>query len=231
MTFIALSWLDGKGIKQAQELVMREHYLHSRIASVCSVQGYALKVADQFAGVFLLGRPQAQKCLPWYGSVEEMTSGDCEESRWSVLNLARMYILPDYQTGGQFYNGKLLPGFTDRHGIWRSTLLSTAIDLMLNDIVVRYLLARPPCYLDEPYHLHWCLSYSDPRFHKGTIYQLSGFERYRENARGLVTWRKRLRGLSPDEDNRIRQASLASPRSQRYRQARAERHITQPALF
>lgn len=57
MTSIALSWLDRKGINQAQEIVKREHYLHSRIASVCSVQGYMLKVAGQLAGVFLLGRP------------------------------------------------------------------------------------------------------------------------------------------------------------------------------
>ena len=155
----------------------------------------------------------------------------CEESRWSILNLARVYLLPDYQKGGTLYHADILPSFRDRKGIWHSTLASTAIRLALDCIVVDYLHVRPPCFLDEPYQLTWCLSYSNPRFHKGTIYPESGFERYSENSRGLVTWRRQLRSLTVEEDTHIQEVAWQSPRSRFYRQKRATADYTQTSMF
>ena len=61
---ITLAWLDRAGINLAQEIVKREHYLHTRIASVCSVQGYAIEVFGATAGFLLFGRPQCQRSIP-----------------------------------------------------------------------------------------------------------------------------------------------------------------------
>ena len=229
---VTLTWLDRAGIGRAQETVEQYHYLRTRVATVCCVQGYAIEVRGARAGFLLFGRPQCQRYLPWYGSVEDVQAGRCEASRWSVINLARVYIFPAYQQGGNLYLPDLLPGFRDRKGVWRSTLLSTAISLALDRIVGHYLQARPPCFLDEPYQLTWCLSYSDLRFHpKGALYRASGFERYSVNARGLVTWRTRLRPLTEEEDADIRQTSLASPRSRFYRRQRAAATWRQLELF
>lgn len=231
MQCLSLEWLESDGIAWGQELVRLEHYLSTRVATICSVQGYAVSVAGERAGVLLFGRPQCQRCLPWYGSVADVRTGRCTESRWSILNLARIYFLPAYQRGGAFCSPDYLPGFVDRKGIWHSTLASTAIALALDRIVVEYLMVRPPCFLDEPYAVSWCLSYSDPVRHRGTLYEACGFERYRANARGLVTWRKRLRPLTPGEDEEIRLCSRYSARSRKYRAARAAAGWKQPSLL
>ncbi len=228
---ITLTWLDKTGINLAQETVKQYHYLHTRVASVCSVQGYAIEVFGATAGFLLFGRPQCQRYLPWYGSIEDVRRGKCAESRWSILNLTRVYLFPAYQQDGALYHSDLLPGFRDRKGMWRSTLASTAIRASLDRIVVDYVQVRPPCFLDEPYHLSWCLSYSDPRFHKGTIYPESGFAQYSENHRGLITWRRPLRPLTFEEDAHIQKMAQCSPRSQLYRQRRATANYTQISLF
>jgi hypothetical protein len=201
------------------------------------VQGYTISVANQPAGVLLFGRPQCQRLLPWYGSLDDLRLHRCTDSRWSILNLARVYFFPAYQRDpvsgyhGRFYSPEYLPGFADRNGIWHSTLASTAIDLALDSIPLDYLRARPPVYLDEPYEIRWCLSYSDPHFHKETLYKQSYFEPYHTNKRGLVTWRRPLRVLTSQEDGQIRLHATISPRSQRYQAARrAETWIKEGAI-
>lgn len=215
--------LDKSGLGEAQELVRERHYLRKRVDDRCSPLAYELLVQDQRAGVLIFGRPEATRCYnpPFYGKVSDIGTR-AEVSYWSVLNAARVYILPEYQTGGQFYSPEHLPGFTDRKGVWKSTLAVDSINEALDAVCVDYLLAKPPCFPDEPYELKYCLSYCDTRIHKGTLYKEAGFELFRTNREGIQTWRKPFRELRRTEHAFILQASELSPRSRKYRAERAQ---------
>jgi hypothetical protein len=224
MSVITLRALDRDGLAHAQQLVTRHHYLHKPIDARCSVEGYGVRVGhttEAQVGVLLLGRPQATRCYPWYGSVEDVAFGRAVVTRWQVLNLARVYFDPLVQSGGPFCKPILLPGFVDRRGNWRSALGSTVLRALADRVVVDYLLQRPPCFLEEPYQLRWLLSYCDTRLHRGVLYRAAGFELYRTNEDGIQTWRLPLRPLTADEDARVRAAALSHPRSIAYRAARA----------
>ena len=213
---------------RAQEVVRREHYLHAPVDNRCSVEGYMFGVDTEdgnlgvtMAGHFLLGRPQATRVKFWYGNLAAWRAGKCEVTYWQVLNLARVYIFPDWQPGGCFYGPEYEPGFVDRKGVFRSTLASSAISAMADRVGFDYLVRRPPCFLEEPYQIEWLLSYCDTRLHKGTIYRESGFELFRMKDE-IQTWRKRLPVLSPDQDEQVREAARVSRRSQEYRSKRAQ---------
>lgn len=173
-------------------------------------------------GVLLFGRPEATRCYPWYGSIENVQTGRAEVTRWQVLNLSRVWLDPRVQRDGCAYGPDWLPGYTDRRGVWRSTLASTVIGMAIQRIGIDYLVRRPPCFLDEPYEIRWLLSYCDTRLHRGTVYAASGFERYRINRSGIETWRIPLPGLAPAEDAQVRHASEINARSRRFRAAREQ---------
>lgn len=217
-----LQQLTRAEVEEAQVLVAREHYLRKRVDPRCSVEGYAVGLAGMAVGVLLLGRPQATACYPWYGSVSDVAGGRAEVTRWQVLNLARVYFDPCVQPGGFLYGPAFTPGFHDRRGVWRSTLASATLAALAERVVLDYLVARPPCFLDEPYELRWLLSYCDTRLHRGVIYRAAGFELWRTNARGIQTWRLPLRKLTLSEAARVVDASRCSPRSQGYRARRAQ---------
>lgn len=40
----------------------------------------------------------------------------------------------------------------------------------------RWLEVHPPRYLDQPYHIELILSYSDTRYHRGTVYRATNFQ-------------------------------------------------------
>lgn len=217
--------LDRDQIAQAQRLVTARHYLHKPIDARCSVEGYGVGLAGRSVGALLLGRPQATACYPWYGSVADVAVGRALCTRWQVLNLARVYFDPTVQVGGSLYAPGLIPGFHDRRGVFRSTLGSSAIAAIADRVVIDYLIARPPCFLDEPYELRWLLSYCDTRKHRGVLYRAAGFELYRTNANG-ITWRLPLRELTLDEHCLVHAASARSPRSIAYRERRAQGRIS-----
>lgn len=208
-------------VDAAQRLVVREHYLHKRVDPRCSVEGYAVHTVGRFVGVLLLGRPQATACYPWYGSVSDVATGRASVTRWQVLNLARVYFDPCVQPGGALHCPGAIPGFHDRRGLWRSTLGSSAIEALADRVVLDYLLARPPCFLEEPYELRWLLSYCDTRLHRGALYVAAGFELVRTNENGVQTWRLPLRPLTSEEDASVRSAAALSARSIEYRRRRA----------
>lgn len=221
---IHLELLDKNGIAWAQDIVTRYHYLRRPVDTRCSVEGYAVSLdgIQGPVGLFLLGRPEATRLLGFYGSLDDLQAGRVECSRWSVLNLARVWFDPRVQRDGDFFSSQYLPGFNDRKGQFRSTLVSQAIHGMIERVVVDYLVRRPPCFLNEPYQLRFLISYCDLSLHKGTIYAASGFEHYRTNDRGIQTWRIRLPALTADQDAAVRQASHISPRSNKYRAERAQ---------
>lgn len=212
----------------AQGIVTDHHYLHRPVDARCSVEGYWVRLGVHRScqqitgGLFLLGRPEATRVNGWYGSIEDTVTGRCDVTRWQVLNLARVWVHPNFQPGGIEFNAGMLPGFVDRKGQFRSTLASSAISAMAARVGFDYLMRRPPCFLDEPYEIRWLMSYCDTRLHKGTIYREAGFELYRTNRDGIQTWRLRLPALSPEQDGLVREAARRSPRSQAYRAKRAQ---------
>lgn len=214
--------LDRSGIAWAQGIVSQHHYLRRPVDARTSIEGYALNISDLGRmGLMLFGRPEATRCYPWYGSVEDAQIGRAEVTRWQVLNLSRVWLDPRIQSGGEFYSPKWLPGFVDRRGVWRSTVASTMIKLAIRSIEFDYLVRRPPCFLDEPYQIEWLMSYCDTRLHRGVIYAASGFERYRINKHGVETWRIRLPALTPGQDEIVRRIAEQHPRSRMYRARRA----------
>lgn len=227
-----LTPLDAAGLRWAQAQVTAHHYLHAPVDARCSVEGYAVYVGGLAApvGCLLVGRPEATRCYPWYGSVADVASGRAAVTRWQVLNLSRVWLHPDVQAGGWYYDPCVLPGFTDRRGVWHSTLASTVLHLVAARVGCDYLTRRPPCFLDEPYHLRYLLSYCDPTRHRGIIYRAAGWELVRTNGRGLQTWRMALPPLTPDQEGAVRERALCSPRSIRYRAARSAAHIQQEAF-
>jgi hypothetical protein len=257
---IRLTLLDKEGLQDAQRIVSALHYLKRPVDSRCSIEGYAIEILTdpepspvlglqhypntiwyagfcspgemeaQTVGYLLFGRPEATRCYPWYGDVDQKSAGKVECSRWEVLNLARVWLDPSTQPGGSLHRPEILPGFRDRRGAWRSSLASTAVREAARKIRLDYLLKRLPCFPSEPYQLAWLLSYCDTRLHKGTIYRAAGFELYRTNERGIQTWRLPIAPLSPAEDRHVLAASSLSQRSREYRDARAAEGMEQLTL-
>jgi hypothetical protein len=226
---VSLHPLDRAGLAWAQATVTRWHYLRTPVDGRCALEGYAVHLADWGrVGLLLVGRPEAQRCYPWYGSVDDVAAGRATCSRWEVLNLARVWLDPRFQRGGAYVHAA--PGYTDRRGAWRSTLASTALGLLAAQVGLDYLLRRPPCFLAEPYQLRFLLSYCDPtathhtprgwQTHHGTIYQASGFECYRTNRAGLQTWRLPLPPLTAVQDAAVRAGAEVCGRSRQYRARR-----------
>lgn len=221
---IKLKLLNRDEIRLAQETVIEHHYLHRPVDARCSVEGYSVHLdSHEPAGYLLFGRPEATRCGSWYGSVDDVLISRCEVTRWQVLNLARVWLHPDYQYGGG--HSISLPGYMDRKGAFRSTLASDTLRAAIARIGFDYLVYRPPCFLEEPYQVRWLLSYCDTRIHKGTIYRAAGFELYRTNDRGIQTWRIRLPELTSEQDAQVRDASRLNARSIRYRAKRAQMRL------
>lgn len=220
LTTIQLKYLDT--MTWANEMVITYHYLHTPPDVHTMPIAYAITLDGVIAGVLIFGRPEATRCYPWYGSVDDVREGRCEVTRWQVLNLSRVLVFPAYQPGGNLHNPIMLPGFTDRRGVFRSTLLSTAINQAMQTIGLDYLLRWPPVFLQEPYQIIYLMSYCNTRLHRGTIYKVTGFERYRTNKGGIETYRIRLPDLTKQQHQAIHTASRLSPRAIRHRDRRAQ---------
>jgi hypothetical protein len=108
---VTLQLLDDAGMRWAQGLVTVLHYLHAPVDARCSVEGYSVQLYRRPMGALLFGRPEATRCGDWYGSVADVQSGRCEVTRWQVLNLARVFLLPLVQAGGALFGPQHLPGF------------------------------------------------------------------------------------------------------------------------
>jgi hypothetical protein len=223
--------LDKSGLTWAQAMVARHHYRHAAVPDRASPEGWAVKIGPLGrVGCLLVGRPQSTLCRPWYGSVEDASTGRCEATRWQVLNLARVWLAPSVQAGGHQCCADWLPGYVDRNGQFRSTLASHALRRLALRVGLEYLLARPPVFLDEPYEVRWLLSYCDSRQHRGVIYRAAGFELYRTNEDGLQTWRLPLPSLTSAEHAAIALASASCPRARQFRSERQQKRAQLPLM-
>lgn len=225
---ITLEPLFGDNITWAQNLVANRHYLRKSVDVRSRPFGYRVNVSGYPAGCLIFGRPEASRCYDGnltYGSQEDVQIGRARFDRWSVLNLARVWLDPEFQPGGYFYDNRpdVLPGYTDRRGVWRSTLASTVIRTAMVVVGFDYLRAHPPVDCDYPYQIEAVLSYCDLSKHRGTIYRAAGFTLARRNDRGIETWfTTDVCPLSDAEDAAIRRAAESSARSRRIRAQRAQ---------
>lgn len=221
------------GLQYAQRLVSQYHYLRAPVDPRCAPLAY-LVVAGFLApprtiGCLIFGRPEATRCYDGgltYGSLADVQAGRAAYDRWEVLNLARVWLDPRVQPGGSWYDPLFLPGYTDRRGVWRSTLASTVLRAALSRVGYDYLAERPPVDCAYPYQIRAVLSYCDTRLHRGTIYRAAGFQLARTNARGIETWyTPAVAPLSAAQDADIRAKAEAAPRSQRIRARRSQRSL------
>lgn len=237
---IALTTADSAGLAWAQQQVTAHHYLHAPVDPRCSPLAYMVKyhytygahaaAGPRAIGCLIFGRPEATRCYDGaltYGSLADVQARRAEYDRWEVLNLARVWFNSVVQPGGLLHGPEHgIPGYTDRRGVWRSTLVSWTIGQALARIGLDYLTARPPVDCQYPYQVRAVLSYCDTRLHKGTIYRAAGFTLARTNERGIQTWyTPAVAPLTAEQDAQVRQLAERSPRSQRIRAARMQERM------
>lgn len=228
---------DRAGRAWAQEIVAREHYLHTAVDPRCRPFAYLVHyhyshgahaaAGPRCVGVLIFGRPEATRCYTGgltYGSQADVDAGRAAFERWEILNLARVWLSPLVQPGGLLHGPSVgLPGFVDRHGRWRSTLASHIITYAQTHIGYDYLAAHPPVDCAYPYQIRSLLSYCDRKIHKGTIYRAAGWHLARTNHQQIETWyTPSVAPLSTAQDAHIRTLSDTSPRSQRIRAQRQQ---------
>lgn len=233
---LSLTVGDAQGLRWAQRMVSEHHYLRRPVDPRCRPMAYLVEhqatwgadaaAGPRVAGILIFGRPESTKCYDGaltYGSLDDVHTGRARFDRWEVLNLARIWVHPHYQRGGIYYHPTELPGFVDRCGAWRSTLISTLLDNVLYRVGYDYLMQHPPVDCSQPYAIRCVLSYCDRSTHRGAVYRAAGWNLARTNERGIETWfTDDLGTLTPYLDAEVREAAEHSPRSLRIRARRAQ---------
>lgn len=153
----------------------RHHYMHQAVHQRASPFGWALAVdgcifrPDGRPMGFIIFASIHFTCMRGEFGYPGLPT------KWQVLNLARFWLHPDLQRGGELYNPVLLPGFTDRKGVFRSTLASDVIKMALGLVQRRWLEVHPPPFPEQPYHIRKVISYANTQLFEGTIYRAAGF--------------------------------------------------------
>jgi hypothetical protein len=205
MSTLHLELADKAGLRWSQEMVAQYHYLKHPVDSRCSPLAYHVMLGDERVGCLIFGRPEATRVNGWYGSVEDIASGKCRLSRWSIINLARVWLHPSIQSGGEHY--------VRNAATW-------AVAQGLQRVVYDFLVSKPPVWVEEPYEILECLSYCDTSIHQGTLYKASNFKLMRKNERGIETYARPLRRLSHAEHKHIQECSRRDKRAQKLRSDR-----------
>lgn len=148
----------------AQQTVIENHYLHAPVDLRARPMCYIITHPAGRMGCVILGIPHATRCRGCWGYPGLPT-------QWQVVDLSRIWLRPDIQAGGCWCKPGEVPGFTDRHGVWRSTVASWAIHEVLARVQRDRVAMWPPVYLEQPYHIELAISYHDPAYHRGTIYR------------------------------------------------------------
>jgi hypothetical protein len=79
----------------AQAMVTQYHYLRRPVDPRTMTEGYQVRLPEIGpVGVLLFGRPEATRCYPWYGGLDDVRTGRAEVTRWQVLNLSRVWLDP-----------------------------------------------------------------------------------------------------------------------------------------
>ena len=168
---------DDADLRWAQATVTAAHYLHAPVDPRARPMVYVIRdtqppvpaIAPQGerVGLVMLGIPHATRCQGWWGYPGLPT-------QWQAVDLCRIYLDPAIQSGGEWCAPGEVPGYVDRKGQWRPTVATWAIHEVLARVQADRVRMWPPVYPDQPYHVELAISYSDPKFHKGTIYRHAG---------------------------------------------------------
>ena len=157
-------------LEWAQRIVTKYHYLRRPVDSRARPMVYVLRSLDDCMerplGLVMLGIPHATKCRGWWGYPGLPT-------QWQVVDLCRIWIDPDLQTGGRWCDPFTVPGYTDRRGTFRPTTATWMIEQVLRHVQHDRVALWPPVQLSQPYHIRLAISYHDPQYHRGTIYKQS----------------------------------------------------------
>lgn len=219
---LVLTLASDIDLRWSQEQVTKHHYLHAPVDIRSSPLAYTICLRDgPRVGCLIFGRPEATRCYDLssrltYGSYEDVIAGRCEYDRWEIINLARVWLDPVIQRGGNRY----VP-----HAA--SQMIAKALQRVRYD----YLAIRPPVDCSRPYQLRVCLSYCDTRIHSGYLYRVCRFKLARTNHDGIATFMRRLPSLDDEQDRQIRRLSKQHPRSQRIRSERQNMAFIQPTLL
>ncbi len=161
---------DRHDLTWAQSTVTQAHYLHQPVDPRARPMVYVVMHGIARAGLVMLGIPHATRCGGWWGYPGLPT-------QWQTVDLNRIYIHPYFQPGESgIYTREpgVVPGFVDRKGVFRPTVATWAIREVLQRVQADRVRLWPPVYPSQPYHIRLAISYSDPQFHKGTIYKAAG---------------------------------------------------------
>lgn len=177
----------------AQQVVSERHYLRAKVHRWARPMVYPLRLFGERVGLVMAGIPHATRTRGWWGYPDLPT-------QWQVVDLNRIWLDPRLQKGGEWCSPELLPGFIGWRGRWWPSVTSWAIGEVLVRVQRDRVSMWPPVYLHQPYHVLLAISYHDPQFHKGSIYQHAGAEpmytdadgRPRPAASGKYGWCWRL---------------------------------------
>ena len=190
------------------EMATRHHYMHRPIHFRACPFGWAVAFDEQ---IFQLdGRPTG---FIVFASIHfTKLRGEFGypglPTKWQVLSLSRLWLHPDFQVGGRYFTSALLPGFTDRKGVFRSTLATQIIEIALQLVQWRWLEVHPPRFPNEPYHILKIISYANTHYFRGSIYRAAKFrdtgliksQKRHKNSRGVDIGNDELRRFIYDLD-------------------------------
>ncbi len=165
---------DKSDLDWAQKTVTEFHYLRQPVHPQARPMAYIVwgetgSGQPKRLGLCMVGIPHATLNKRWWGYEGQPT-------QWQVADLSRVWLSPAIQQGGAWCTPDIVPGFTDRKGVFRPTTATWLIGQVLQRVQVDRLSMWPPVYPDQPYHIELVIAYHDPKFHKGTIYRLSNAE-------------------------------------------------------
>lgn len=164
---LTLTLGNADALAWAQATVAQYHYLRAPVDPRARPMCYVIWCEGYPFGVVMLGIPHATRCRGWWGYPGEPT-------QWQVVDLCRIWLSPDIQRGGDACEPGIVPGYFDRNNLWRPTVATWAIGEVLARVQADRVRLWPPVYPAQPYHIELAISYSDPKFHRGTIYRLAG---------------------------------------------------------
>lgn len=168
-------------LQWAQSIVTQYHYLRQPVDPRARPMVYIVRNDDDTyqrpLGLIMLGIPHATRCRGWWGYPGLPT-------QWQVVDFCRIWIDPDLQAGGRFCDPYTVPGYYDRKGKFRPTTPTWALRNVLDSVQADRVRLWPPVYLDQPYHIELAISYHDPAYHRGVIYQHSGAQPMYTDAAG-----------------------------------------------
>lgn len=166
-----------KELAIAQKIVEEKHYLRRQVHPQARPMVYIIEHRRTIAGLIMVSIPHATRNRGWWGYPGTPT-------QWQVIDLCRIWIDPIFQPGNAYCYPGVVPGFTDRNDIFRSTTPTWAMQQVLKRVQIDRVSLWPPVYPDEPYHIRLAISYHDPEFHKGTIYRMMGWQPMYQDAAG-----------------------------------------------